>query len=118
MPLVSKSLSLACLTERLAGAASGPDGSVVRPSGEPERVGPGSDSGKEVALIVRFKVSWSDIPYIPFVYVSWGNNEIKVKIPNGAESGDVTVTVDSVESNGYDVRVILGPPNLVDTEQF
>jgi len=51
-------------------------------------------------------------------YVSWGNNEIKVKIPNGAESGDVTVTVDSVESNGYDVRVILGPPNLVDTEQF
>lgn len=51
-------------------------------------------------------------------YVSWGNTEIKVYIPLTAQSGDVTVTVGAETSNGYNVRVILGPPNLTGGEQF
>jgi len=54
----------------------------------------------------------------PSDYVSWSNNEIKVKIPLGAESGNVTVTVDSQASNGYYVTVILPPPNLQGGEQY
>jgi len=51
-------------------------------------------------------------------YVSWDNNEIIVPIPLTAQSGDVTVTVGSETSDGYDVRVILGSPNLTGGEQF
>jgi hypothetical protein len=51
-------------------------------------------------------------------YVSWSNTEIKVKIPLTAKSGDVTVTVGSVTSNGVGVRVILGPPNIEGGEQY
>jgi hypothetical protein len=51
-------------------------------------------------------------------YVTWGNTEIKVNIPLTAQSGDVTVTVGSETSNGYEVRVILAPPNLTGGEQF
>lgn len=36
--------------ERLAGAGAGPDGPVVGPSGESERVAPDSDAGEEVRL--------------------------------------------------------------------
>ena len=42
--------------ERLAGAASGPHGPVLRPSGELESVGPASDPGEEVALDVTGEV--------------------------------------------------------------
>ncbi len=54
----------------------------------------------------------------PSDYVSWSNNEIKVKIPLSAESGNVTVTVNSQTSNGYEVRVILPPTNLQGGEQY
>jgi len=53
----------------------------------------------------------------PADYVSWGNNTIVVKIPSGAVSGDVTVTVFSQTSNGVDVRVVLAPPDMTDLEQ-
>ncbi len=45
-------------------------------------------------------------------YVAWGNNQIRVKIPVGAVSGDTTVTVASQTSNGMHVAVLLGPPSL------
>jgi hypothetical protein len=45
-------------------------------------------------------------------YVSWGNNQIQVKIPAGAVSGNVTATVSSQTSNGLNVAVILAPPNV------
>ena len=45
-------------------------------------------------------------------YVSWGNSQIQVKIPAGAVSGDVTVTVASQTSNGVRVAVVLAPPSL------
>lgn len=51
-------------------------------------------------------------------YVSWGNTQIKVKIPLTAKSGDVKVTVGSNTSNGKDLRVVLGPPIIDGGEQY
>ncbi len=51
-------------------------------------------------------------------YVSWGNTQIKVKIPLTAKSGDVKVTVGSKTSNGKDLRVVLGPPTIGGGEQY
>jgi hypothetical protein len=45
-------------------------------------------------------------------FVSWSNNQIQVKIPTGAVSGDVTVTVAAQTSNGVRVAVLLPPPDL------
>ena len=50
-------------------------------------------------------------------YVSWSNNEIQVKIPTGAVSGDTTVTVASQASNGVRVAVLLPPPGLTGLAQ-
>jgi hypothetical protein len=36
--------------ERLTGTAAGPDGAVISPSGESERITPSANAGKEVAL--------------------------------------------------------------------
>jgi hypothetical protein len=47
---VINSGAFACDRERLAGAASGLDGSVVRPPGEAEGVRPSADPGEEVTL--------------------------------------------------------------------
>jgi hypothetical protein len=47
--IISPSLG-ACRTEGLAGAATGPNRSVVIPSGESEGVAPAPDPGEEVAL--------------------------------------------------------------------
>jgi M6 family metalloprotease-like protein len=48
--------------------------------------------------------------------VLWNNSQIKVKIPSGAVSGDTTVTVNALTSNGERVAVLLAPPNLQDLE--
>src|SRR3954471_12390147 len=48
VPLVSSPFSFACRAERLARATSGPDWSVVWPSGASQSVAPNSDPGKEV----------------------------------------------------------------------
>jgi hypothetical protein len=61
MPLVSKPASFACRAERLAWARAGPDFAIVGPPGEPEREGPDSNAGKEVALSKSSKVAWRDI---------------------------------------------------------
>jgi len=45
-------------------------------------------------------------------YVSWSNNAIHVKIPTGATTGNVTVTISSQASNGVNCTVILGPPSM------
>jgi hypothetical protein len=60
--LVFKALALARCGERLAGAGAGPDGAVVRPSGEPEGVGPDADPREEVALRVTLEVARSHVP--------------------------------------------------------
>jgi hypothetical protein len=60
--LVGKSGSLSGGAEWLAGTGASPDGSVVRPSGETEGVGPDADPGEEVALGVALEVARSHVP--------------------------------------------------------
>ena len=50
-------------------------------------------------------------------YDSWSNNQIQVRIPAGAVSGDATVTVGGVASNAVRVAVLLAPPLLQDLVQ-
>jgi hypothetical protein len=47
--------------ERLTGTATRPDGSVVRPSGEPQRVRPSADPGEEMTLLEASQVGRSNI---------------------------------------------------------
>jgi hypothetical protein len=53
---VIKPFAFACTREGRAGAASGPDGFVVWPSGESESVTPHGDPGEEVALGVSSNI--------------------------------------------------------------
>ena len=62
--------ALACDAERLAGAATGPDGPIVGPAGKPEREAPPADACEEVALVVGNKVSCSNIGDTPLVNVA------------------------------------------------
>jgi hypothetical protein len=72
MPLVIKPFSLASRGERLTGTTTGENWSIVWPSCGSECKAPSADSGKEMALSVRGKVSWKDIFDAPFVYVARG----------------------------------------------
>jgi hypothetical protein len=67
VPLVCGALSFARLAERLAGAASGPDFRLVRPSGELERVLPTADPGEEMHSAKPGKLIWTNIANIPLV---------------------------------------------------
>jgi hypothetical protein len=58
VPLVSKPIAFACRAERLAGATSSPDGSIIWPSCAAQRVRPDSNSGEEVALGESSKLIW------------------------------------------------------------
>lgn len=60
-------------TERLAGATPRPDRSLIRPTGEPERVGPTSNPGKKVALHESDQVAWFDIINTPFIHGPWSD---------------------------------------------
>ena len=51
-------------------------------------------------------------------YLSWGNNQITVKVPSGAKSGNVTITVGTLTSDGKNLRIILPPPTIDGGEQF
>lgn len=70
VPLVSKPAAFACRAERLAGAASGPDGAIVGPSGATERMAPDADAGEEMALRVPAQLVGSNILDAPFVNVA------------------------------------------------
>ena len=67
VPLVSLPASCACRAVRLARARAGPDGPVVGPPSESERVGPDADPGEEVALGKSGKLGWCDIANVPFI---------------------------------------------------
>jgi hypothetical protein len=73
MPLVSKPSAFACRAERLAGARSCPDGSVVCPSCAAQGVRPHPNSCEEVTLGKSFKVVGGDIFYTPFIDHAVGN---------------------------------------------
>jgi hypothetical protein len=59
--LVGKPCSLSGGAEGLAGTRAGPDGAVVRPSGETKGVGPDADPGEEMALRVALEVNGLNI---------------------------------------------------------
>lgn len=59
--------------ERLAGATSGPHGSVNWPTGEPQGFVPSADSGEEVALNKSSKVSCDDFLNGPLINNSIGD---------------------------------------------
>jgi hypothetical protein len=61
MAFVVKAALLASDTEGLAGAASGPDGSIIGPTGEAECEGPSADAGEEMTLRVTGQVGRSKI---------------------------------------------------------
>ena len=65
--IIIKPLAFARLREGWAGAASGPDGSIVGPPGLSEAVGPRSDAGEEMVLRKSKKVCGGDIFNAPFV---------------------------------------------------
>jgi hypothetical protein len=46
---------------RLTGAATGPDGTVIGPSGESQRGTPAADASEEVALDESAQIVWSNI---------------------------------------------------------
>jgi hypothetical protein len=61
MPFVVERFAFTGRAEWLAGAASGPDFSVVCPPSEPERVRPDSNAGEEMALRVSGEFVGSNI---------------------------------------------------------
>jgi hypothetical protein len=73
MPLVIIPICFACCAERLAGARTCPNWSIVRPPSASQGKGPDPDACEEMALCVFFKVVWSDIFDTPFVYIARGN---------------------------------------------
>jgi hypothetical protein len=62
VPVVGESAALAGDAERLAGAATGPDGFVVRPPGKAQCPAPSPDPREEVGLADPGKVGGSEIP--------------------------------------------------------
>jgi hypothetical protein len=71
MTLVGEAFLLACGAERLARAASRPDGPVVGPSGAAQGVAPDADSCKEVTLVETKKVirlNFRDTALINFTF--------------------------------------------------
>ena len=65
--LVSEASALPCRGERLAGATSCPDGSVIGPAGESQGVTPDSDSGEEVGLSSQPNVICAEVTDGPLI---------------------------------------------------
>ena len=57
--------------EWLAGAASGPHGAGIVPTGKAQGIAPDSDSRKEVTLRESHKIIWSNIGNAPFINLAW-----------------------------------------------
>jgi hypothetical protein len=70
VPLVIKPRSFACRGERLARAGSGPDRSVLWPSGELQCKAPAANAGEEVALSESGEFAWLDVLNGSFVHNS------------------------------------------------
>lgn len=61
MSVVGRAAALAGGAKRLAGAGAGPNWSVIRPASELKGERPTADPGKEVALVVPFKIFGLDV---------------------------------------------------------
>ena len=69
--LVVKACLLSGGAKWLAGATSGPDRSVVGPSGAAQGVAPDADAREEVALVERMKFVISNVTDVPLIYFTW-----------------------------------------------
>lgn len=67
MPLIVKPSAFTCRGERLARAAASPHGSITRPSGKGQGVGPSCDAGKEMTLGVGSELIWGYVLDAAFV---------------------------------------------------
>jgi hypothetical protein len=70
---VGMAFPLSRARKRLTWTGAGPDGSIVGPSSEAERVGPSANAGEEVALSIPGKVGCADIDDATLVDVPWGD---------------------------------------------
>lgn len=61
---------------------------------------------------------YNGVPAGPDDILSWGETEIRVKVPGGAETGDLVVTVYGKDSEGVPFTVILPPPVLAGLSQY
>jgi hypothetical protein len=68
--LVVEATALSRGAERLAGARSSPDRSIIRPSRKAECTAPSTDTSEEVALDVADKIVGPDVDNASFVDVS------------------------------------------------
>ena len=73
MPLIVKPSAFTCRGERLARAAASPHGSITRPSGKGQGVGPSCDAGKEMTLGVGSELIRGDVLDAAFVNDAGGD---------------------------------------------
>jgi hypothetical protein len=93
MALVGGSCSFSGCTERLAGAGSSPNGSIIWPSCEPQCVAPDADAGEEVALSIPSEVVGFDILDAPFVNITGRNVTGRNQIPQPLRGVRVNLVV-------------------------
>jgi hypothetical protein len=93
VPLVIKPSAFACRAERLARTGTGPNRSVIAPSGRSQGMAPNANTGKEVALGKTAQVAGVDIFNTPFVNNAGGDvpGVNKVAQPLGGVGVDFVV---------------------------
>jgi hypothetical protein len=67
VPLVIKRSSCACCAERLARTGTGPNRSVIGPSGKAEGAAPDADPGEEMALRVAGELAREDLADVSLI---------------------------------------------------
>ena len=71
--VISYSFSFSCCAERLAGAGTSPDRTIIRPPRKSKGVAPNPDPGEEVALGIAKNICRMNVTYAAFVYLTWRN---------------------------------------------
>jgi hypothetical protein len=101
MPLVCKPSALTCRAERLARAATSPNGSIVRPSGKTKGVAPDSDASEVMALGVAAYVVRGNVFDASLVNVAWRDVSCgdEVSQPLGCVGIDFVVVGASVNAS-------------------
>ena len=78
---IGMATSLSSARKRLTGNGAGPDGPLVGPSGEPERMAPAADPGEEVALRVAFELIRRDLFDASLVHVAGRDQPLGDQVP-------------------------------------
>src|SRR5690606_1277064 len=91
--VVGRAFAASSGREGLAGAGTGPDGSVVGPAGKAQGEGPAADAGEEMALGKSAQVIRGDISNVTFVHLSWGNVPVFDQLPEPRRREGVELVV-------------------------